>query len=451
VIAGQQPGLFLGPHLTFYKIATARALALSLAERFPGPFVPLFWIASHDADRAEVDSVVLPGDRGEPGARRFPFGPAGPRTQVGALSVEPGPWNRFLDDLREALPETAFRDPVLDSFRGLVEKETPLTLLFARTANLLAAEAGVLFFDGRDAEIDPRGRAILARAVREGPAVLAALQEGEGLLEKAGFRPPLVSSENRLPLFLLEGHDRIPLALEGRAVRPEGSALVPAEELADRIAAGEARATPAAALRPVVQDALFPNAATVAGHSELLYHAGLGPLYALLGVPRPALVPRASFALLTRGTAERLRKIGVRPEDLAPGEEPASPPIPWEESVRALAENVRIESERAFSEFDRAAPGAVGPEDPLRRRLVREAERTAERLLELGDRATENRRGRIHRARQELFPGGRTQETTLSLLYSLVRHGAGVLDAVAEAIEPGEGTPRLLVLERTET
>ncbi|MFH1680683.1 MAG: bacillithiol biosynthesis BshC [Candidatus Eisenbacteria bacterium] len=451
VLAGQQPGILLGPCLAFYKMATLRALADSLSAETGGPVLPLFWIASHDADREEIEGVVLPGPQGEPRKIRCPIEAASARTQVGALSVEPDEWREFLDEVRAALPPSEFAGPILEDLAALVTERTPLPLLFARTARRLGAGAGVLFFDGRDAEIDPRGRSLLAAAVREGPRVIEALRAGADLLEKAGFAPPLPFDAARLPVFRLDGSVRVPLFLEGEGVRAEGEEAAPAGALADRIESGSIRASPAAALRPVVQDAIFPSAGMVAGHSELLYHAELGPLYECLGVRRSPLVPRASFYLLSGRSEERLRKMGLRPEDLLEGKGPETGLGQIETAARGFVERVRGETGELLAAFDRAAPGAVAPDDAIRSRVAREAERTAERLLRLADKSGENRRNQVHRMRNELFPGGKPQETVLSILHPLARFGTEVLGAIAAEAAAGDGTPELLVLERDRT
>jgi uncharacterized protein YllA (UPF0747 family) len=364
--------------------------------------------------------------------------------------VEPEGWREFLGAIGAALPRSEEAGGLLEEIGALVEERTPLSLLFARTARRIGRAARIVFFDGRDSEIDPRGRSVLAAAVRNAPRVIEALRAGGALLERAGFAPPIPFDEKRLPLFRVDGDARVPLFLEGDRVCAEGEEAVPADALADRIESGATRATPAAALRPVVQDAVFPSAGMIAGHSELLYHAELGPLYECLGVGRAPLVPRASVFFLSRRSDELLRKMELRPEDLLPGKTPKTDDGAIEGRVRDFADRVRAETESLLEAFDRAAPGALGPEDAARTRLPREAERMGERLLRLADKSGENRRNRIHRIRNELFPGGKTQETVLSLFHLLARYGTGILEAVEKEASALEGIPRLLVVERSE-
>ena len=55
---------------------------------------------------------------------------------------------------------------------------------------------------------------------------------------------------------------------------------------------------PNVALRPVMQDTLFPTLAYIGGPAEIAYFAQLGPAYAAYGVPMPPVLPRAHLTLL---------------------------------------------------------------------------------------------------------------------------------------------------------
>lgn len=58
VVTGQQTGLLLGPLYTLSKAVTAIALAKRLSSE-ARPVVPVFWLASQDADSAEIDHSYL--------------------------------------------------------------------------------------------------------------------------------------------------------------------------------------------------------------------------------------------------------------------------------------------------------------------------------------------------------------------------------------------------------
>ena len=448
VLAGQQPGLLLGPHLTLYKLLSLAALARAIGRSRGESVVPLFWIASHDADREEIDSVTVPGEQGDPRTVRFPFAPRPKRTEVGACTLSPDEWVSFLDRLRGLLPPTEFRDPLFDRLSPLVGEETGITELFVSVAHTLLPDGEIIFVDGRDAIETPAGRELLAAAVRTPRETIAALAEGGALLERAGVEPPLPVGGERLPFFLLDGDERVPLYAGDRegTVRTERGEQHGAAELAEQIEKGDVRATPSAALRPVLQDRVFPNLATLVGHSELVYHGMLGPLYDRFGVRRPPLVPRASWTILSRRSSDRLAKIGLTPEQLLAGKDGTAPGNAKGNRIDEIAGTIADLASEMVAEAERSAPGSVPSSDPARTRLAKEAGRTAERLHRFVDRAGENRRNLVHRVRNEILPGGKAQELVLSAICSLARFGPDLAGAIGERTEPDHPEPGLIIV-----
>ncbi len=450
VLAGQQPCLLLGPSFALYKLLSIIDLARRASDATGRPVIPLFWIASHDSDRDEIDHIRLPGPHGEPTGLRYPFDETMRGEQVGGMTIEKEKWRAWIGEVREALPPSSFREEVIDALLPLADDRPTVTGLFARTVHVLLPGSGTVLFDGRAAEVDPRGMAVMANTILHGADTLEALRAGARLLADRSIPPPLPTDPGRLPLYLVRDGVRIPLRMEGDEITAGESFREKASRFARRIAAGEARVTPAAALRPVVQDAVFPTAATVAGHSELVYHAQIGPLYELLGTRRPPLVPRASLFLLHFRTAEKLDRAGIAPADLAPTGTARVGATVLSPSIERFRETIAGALADVLDALDRDAPGAVPADDPVRTRLLRETDRAAERLASLADRATENRRNLVHRAANELFPGGRAQEHVTSPLFFLARYGASFAGRLLEAAAGSDGVPRLVVIDPRE-
>ncbi|MES1210085.1 MAG: bacillithiol biosynthesis BshC, partial [Pseudomonadota bacterium] len=61
VATGQQVGLFLGPLYSFYKAASAVAVARALAAEAGVRVVPLFWLQTEDHDFAEIAGCTIAG------------------------------------------------------------------------------------------------------------------------------------------------------------------------------------------------------------------------------------------------------------------------------------------------------------------------------------------------------------------------------------------------------
>ena len=66
VATGQQVGLFLGPLYTFYKAASAVAVARAIEAESGIRCVPLFWLQTEDHDFAEIRTCAVAGSDGQP-------------------------------------------------------------------------------------------------------------------------------------------------------------------------------------------------------------------------------------------------------------------------------------------------------------------------------------------------------------------------------------------------
>ena len=148
---------------------------------------------------------------------------------------------------------------------------------------------------------------VLARELREGsPSSRLALEAGRALLA-AGYHQQVPVRPGFLNLFALVEGQRRALAFANGVVEVRGTReRWPVEEALRRLEADPAAWSPGALLRPLVQDALLPTAAYVGGPAEIAYHAQIAPSYAHFGIPRPALLPRASLTLVEPQQARAL-------------------------------------------------------------------------------------------------------------------------------------------------
>jgi uncharacterized protein YllA (UPF0747 family) len=205
-----------------------------------------------------------------------------------------------------------------------------------------------------------------------------------------------------------------------------------------------------ALLRPVVQDALLPAAAYVAGPSELAYFAELAPLYRRFGVAPSLVVPRARIALFDPRAARLCEQLGV------PLERAAAAP----DGITTTADRIDpvALAARLTAPFVRELDGIAG-EMPRRDRLT---ERALRRTKETVERAAARIAGRIARAAAEggqveaersarlaelLAPGGVPQERVYNFAGFAARAGVPeTIAAVVAAAAPPTGELRAVRL-----
>lgn len=434
VVAGQQAGLLTGPAYAVHKAADAALLARELHTE-AAPVIGVFWIASQDHDADEVAWVSLL-DMEERLWREVVELPQG--QPVGRIAWRPE-WTGALRDLllRFEAPKP-HKAAVLE---GLERAASPLANgqppswadVFARLMHGLLGGAGLLLLDPL---FPPLARLMAPTIARElenplaGPARIEAAAER---LSALGLTPQLRRPAGATNLFLEEEDgQRHLLRVQGEHFTTEAGEYTPAE-LLDLLERDPSRITPAAGLRPIVQDALLPNLALILGDGEIAYLAQLGGVYELHGVQQPVVWPRLSVTWLEPNVARLLRRL-----EATAAEVQADPAGVLGRRLAAERELTATTRERlAFlaQEWQDLSTELAALDPTLRKGSERARLYTERHLAGLQERALaalarqeDTRSGQLTRLKQHLLPQGHPQERELSFMTYLLKHGPVMLD-----------------------
>jgi uncharacterized protein YllA (UPF0747 family) len=418
VTTGQQPGLFTGPLYTIYKALSAWALARRLEREGRGPVVPVFWVAGDDHDFAEANHAWVLNAAGE--ATQLVLRERAPAAPQLSLSREPcGPEiASALERLAADTPDTEFKSAVLSWLRDAYRPEATLAEAAAAALHALLAGWGVAVY-----------RAHHPAAKRAaGPLLLRALE----VTLPDGFTPVLVDGA--------AGRDRSRREEGGYVARRSGERFT-RDSLAELAAVDPGRLSPNVLLRPVVEAALFPTVAYVAGPGELKYLPDAAPLYERFGVTPQTPMPRWSGTLVEGRVDKVLERHHLSPEDFA------GPAGALEGRLMrdALPEETRrsFDTLRQHLEADYAALAThVARVDPTLERTVVGARNAAlggthdveKKLVAALKRANETLVGQIARARAALYPSGQPQERILTYASFAIRYGPALLDGLAAEV-----------------
>jgi bacillithiol synthase len=450
VATGQQVGLFLGPLYSFYKAASAVAVARALEAESGVRTVPLFWLQTEDHDFAEIAASTVAGADGVPLTLALADeAPSEARVSVAQRRLGPE-----VDDLLETLAQALRPSPAATETLALLRAHyrpgQTLAGAFAGLLGALFAEEGLLILDPRVAPIATLAVPIYRAAIDGAQAIERRLEERRAALDDAGFDEQIPARPGCALVFFhrvsaLGPRFRLARQPPGGPARDDGWALsgcdeiVPGDVVADALARDPLRFSTSALLRPIVQDTLLPTAAYVGGPAEVSYFAQLGPLYDHFRLAPPLIVPRARFRCFDAHSRRLLSELSLTPDDLArPRAEllaglragrPTGAPDP-----AALAARARNEIAPLVAELANAVIAAL----PADKNLARAAERTragvARALGRLTDRyarklaerdgVTLARLGRLEAA---LAPGGHPQERVYAWPWLAGRHGPAAL------------------------
>jgi bacillithiol synthase len=440
IVTGQQIAWLLGPTYALTKTVTAIRLAQRL-DRPDRPVVPIFWMATQDHDVAEMDHGWVLG-RDERLHRLGVAVPEGPA--VGRTRLDP----RWVDDTVAALraldgdgPHAAEVERLLRDVTAGVQRWSDG---FARLLLALLGDQGLLVVDPLAPEVARRWRPLLERELdRPSVTPLAVNRGGEGL-NALGWPPQLARGEGATNLFVERpgGGARTLLRSEGGGLVLDGR-RIEASTLRAFLDDDPTAVTPAAGLRPVLQDALLPTLAFVVGPGELRYVAQLRDVYDAHDVAMPLVWPRASATVLQPPVRRILDRHGLswRAFMADPGGLECSLQLALHGHADAFSHalaTIERDVGRLLANVDAIDPTLAGSVHRGRHHL----ERTVLLLREkagaaLARRDAETRR-QFERLRAHLLPNGGAQERVLSPFTFFLTLG---IDAVLEAFlaVPDEG------------
>lgn len=463
VVTGQQVGLFGGPLYTLHKAAGAVAVAQAISAEIGAPVVPIFWLQTEDHDFDEIAAAQAPMDSGDPIIARLPSDPALARIPVGHRILGPEV-EAALDRMVRAVGHLPHGEAALDQLRRHYQPGRLMADAFAGLVAEWFADAGLLILNPRRPEIAEAAADLHRRAVDEAGAIHGALAQRAEALEAAGYAVQISPrGDCALSFYGPEGHagpryrlgqpqgDAVPLA--GRAESIDRATL------ARQLAEAPLRFSTSALLRPCLQDTLLPTVAYIAGPGELSYFGQLAPLYDLLGVTMPMLIPRFSAALVEPLVAEVAEAAAVAPGEIAGldgGYEDILPKLARGRDLPGPSpEAVSAQIAEALAPALAALEADLTAVDPaLARAVARTGQQCQRAAGKLARRVARSRlahdpdlQRRAHALAGHLRPGGGPQERTHCALRVMAACGPqavvqAALDAAAEA--PFDPTPRVL-------
>jgi bacillithiol biosynthesis cysteine-adding enzyme BshC len=441
ITTGQQPGLFTGPLFTVYKALSAVALARHLESVWHAPVVPVFWLATDDHDFAEASTAAWPAQDGS--IRRVSLRVRAPDAPLTPMYREPlGPEiEEALAALARDLPADGFAAETMAWLRRHYRPGETVGGAYARALAEMLCPYGVVCLDAGSVALKRLAAPYLMQALEQSAPINARLVPLAAELEALGQDPEIAVGDPATLVMLegAQGRDRLLRDGEQFHTRRSGERFTLAELSAIAAAAPE-RLSPNVLLRPVVESALLPTAAYVAGPGELRYLALAGPVYGALGVHRQQPLPRWSGVAIEPRVERVMTKFDLNLDDLAalPGAleaRLARSQLP-DEVVVTLA-HLRKALEQDYTGLAQSAAGI----DPTLEKTVLGARGNAlhgvgeieKKLLQHMKRRVETELGQINRARALVRPEGKPQERCFTVAPYLGRYGPRFLDDVLSA------------------
>lgn len=433
IVAGQQAGLLTGPAYSVHKGADAVLLARQL-DKPEAPVVALYWIASQDHDAAEVASVTLL-DHAETLHRLTLDLPQG--VPIGRIPWQED-WTKAVLELLERF-DTApeYRQSVRQRLEQAIQLGRSYADVFARLMHGLLGSAGLVMLDPMHPAIARLMVPALERELGQPLASSERIEAAAEQLKARGFEPQLRRPARATNLFVEEEDGQRRLLRFQEGTFQTDTRRYGREELQSLLEAHPNRVTPAAGVRPVVQDSILPTLALILGPGEIGYIGQMRQVYELHGLQQPLLWSRLSVTWLEPNVARILDRFGISAGQFQRDPEGIlGQAIAREQGHAALA---AAQIERLHNEF-KVLTEQIAALDPT---LQTSAERTQRSSLEhfqrLQDKATralarqeEVKNGQLTRLKLHLLPLGHPQEREMCFLTYLLKHGQTPLRLLLE-------------------
>lgn len=442
VTTGQQPALFGGPLYTLYKILGAIRLADVLERRLGRPVLALFWVGSDDHDWEEANhSGVLDG------AEYVRHITVRAPADAAPLPLNQRRWGadvtRAAAEMVALLPDTVHTPAIVEHIRAAYTPDATVSASFTATIRYLLHDRRVAIVDAAHPALRRAAVPVLQREVANAHAHAGRIARQTRRLEEAGYRGQVALSDDAANLMVIDdtGRDRLVRSTRGWGTRRHRAAI-PEGDLIASIAAHPDGYSPNVLLRPVIESALFPTLAYVAGPGELSYFAQIGCLFTAHGIEPPVVVPRPSVTLIEPAVRRLLDRLDIEADALRrPFREVVADAIAADmpPRVRVALDTLRETIVGGFEELSAAAgeidPTLRGPLMRIRSSSLQDAYAAEKRIMAQLRRRNGVRIEQLRRAAAHIHPANAPQERVLGPLPFVAAYGRGIVAEIEASID----------------
>jgi len=439
VVTGQQLSLFGGPLYTFFKISTAILLARKLSKIQSRAVIPVFWMADEDHDFDEISTIA------------YPKGPL-----VDTLSIQnelevhapvsdlllPSQIDDIIRQLLDGLGHTDFTTSLEELITNAYKTGKTHREAFGNLITSIFGKYGLVVAGSHHPAIKKALISELLVSVDMSAEIESALKEQSMLVEKI-TKPQAMVTDSLLFYLDPEHHNkRLRIKHLDQKWSCESGKSWTDDEICDEIKKYPERFSPNVFLRPIMQDALLPTLAYVAGPGEIAYYAQTKRLYAQFGQKMPVIYPRHSATLIEPGITRLMSELPFSFEEyqqrlevlekLFVGQESAFEPEDFSSDWNTLVRDLSSPFIDKVAMYDASLEASA-------QKVMAEMEESINRLTQKVVRSLKQKEqtslNRIARVKTAFFPDEGLQERSIAGVYFMNKYGLDIWDRIIQHFE----------------
>lgn len=427
VTTGHQLCLFGGPAYLLYKVlCTIKLAQVVQASNSELRVVPMFWLASEDHDRDEINHTFFKNNRFQWDTQQ--------QGAVGRFR------NEAFGSLISQWVETIENDELRDQMNTIWRKAEKSSTWAHATKSWIHdcfGEWGLVTIDADDARLKRLFIPCLKKELLQ-QTTHATVSETNDKLVQRGYHAQV--NPRLINLFYLSDQYRVRIdklgemwsTIDGLHQWSEASIVKELDEHPENF-------SPNVLLRPLYQETILPNIAFVGGPGELAYWLQLRSTFDAFNLMMPALVLRDSVILLSAGGARRLAKLGLTNNDIFRDKSQLMDVL-----VGKDKEEFQDERQQVRQAYDQIATRVASIDPTLKAAAMAELQRVLSGLDQLASKAwkaeklkQEQKFSSLEKVWEELYPNGDWQERSQNVLAQSMANNKQLMHALlAESQTP---------------
>jgi bacillithiol biosynthesis cysteine-adding enzyme BshC len=434
VTTGHQLCLLGGPAYFFFKILSTIKLAQNLQALVSDKkIVPIFWLASEDHDKEEINHTYVNGNRLEWNT-----------SQNGAVG-------RFaLDGFEDVLlqwVDSVEDDNLRNSFRAIWNRAAQFGTWAELTKSWVHecfGEWGLVVINPDDTRLKQLFAPVMKRELLQGVA-FQCLSKSNERLTQLGYHVQVTPRE--INLFYLSHQSRVRIESGEHSWHTtdklhnwnQTQVLAELEKHPENF-------SPNVLFRPLYQETILPNVAYVGGPGELAYWLQLKGLFTEYDISMPALVLRDSALLISPTTSKRLAKLGLNHRDLLRDKHELV------ETLVGQKPDFTRDKDELFRVFEQLADRIAQVDSTLRASAMAEANRALVGIDQLQAKMwkavklkEEQKLSSLDKVWGELYPSNNWQERSLNILKEAMANDKELMRLLLLEFQPPMST--LVIVE----